>query len=319
MSPSDSFHNGETSAMNRRRRVLPHGRSRRKLEVKRRNDALSSSRQQVNDAEEQKQESQASQQDDISAKEDTSSIPVELNDNWHIAEILREKPMGNPIRQAYIESQIPWKYPRTIEGWRTCWRRAWNTYLWTWEGILIPEKIRDEYGNVIGVKEKEVEEDQDGTNSKELVKGKATEAATQIAQNVQKNVMTIKKEAPKILSTAQKLTGISTRDELKQWVSEQLKLGTECLSMFMKGYREGRDKEVDNMLHEYFKELDEGNENSSISDGNAQAEETGDGANDADTKTRIFNDRPWGRRARRQQTRKQKQPSIDETNGQAVA
>ena len=324
LSPSNSFHDGEPSTVSRKRRLLPHGRSRRKLEVRRRNDALSSSRQQVNKGEEQKQESQVSRQDDdMPAKEDTSSTHIELNDNWHIAEILRDKPMGNPIRQAYIESQIPWKYPRTIEGWRTCFRRAWNTYLWTWEGILVTEKIRDEHGNIIGVKGKEVEEDNDTTNTKEIVKDKATEAATQIAQNVQSNVMTMKREAPKILSAAQKITGISTRDELKQWVSEQLKLGTECLSMFMKGYREGRDEEVDNMLHEYFKELDEGkeSENSSISDDNTQTEPTGNEANDAATRTRtrIIDDRSWGRKSRRKKTRKQKQLPIDETNDQAVA
>jgi hypothetical protein len=197
-----------------------------------------------------------------------------------------------------------------LEGWRICCRRAWNTYLWTWEGTLLSEKERDERGNIIGVlkKKEEDEEDEEKTTTKETIKEKATDAAVHVSQNVQKNVRTIQQEAPKLLETAQRLTGITTKEELRQWATEQLKLGTECLSMFMKGYREGRDKEVDNMLHEYFKELDETKQNASetlVSNGVDLTDEA--------PKARVRDNRPWGRKARRKQKRPHKQFSVEET------
>jgi hypothetical protein len=36
-----------------------------------------------------------------------------------------------------------------------------------------------------------------------------------------------------------------------------LRLANECVTEFMKGYRLGRDDEVDKMLTQYFQELDE--------------------------------------------------------------
>ena len=78
-----------------------------------------------------------------------------------------------------------------------------------------------------------------------------------MAGNLQKNISTIQQEAPKLVQMGQQVTGISSREELRAWVGAQLKLGTACLTEFMKGYRSGRDDEVDKMLHEYFKDLDE--------------------------------------------------------------
>jgi hypothetical protein len=286
--------------------VLSHGRSRRKLAIKKRDQEILTKK--IEDKEESEILSNAQYYDE-STQEDDESIDYQ-NDNWHILKIQRGIPTGNPIRQAYIESQIKWKYPRTLEGWRICCRRAWNTYLWTWEGTLLFEKERDERGNIIGVlkKKEEDEEDEEKTTTKETIKEKATDVAVHVSQNVQKNVITIQQEAPKLLETAQRLTGITTKEELRQWATEQLKLGTECLSMFMKGYREGRDKEVDNMLHEYFKELDETKQNASetlVSNGVDLTDEA--------PKARVRDNRPWGRKARRKQKRPHKQFSVEET------
>eukprot|EP00577_Skeletonema_sp_RCC1716_P025367 CAMPEP_0113433902 /NCGR_PEP_ID=MMETSP0013_2-20120614/35250_1 /TAXON_ID=2843 ORGANISM="Skeletonema costatum, Strain 1716" /NCGR_SAMPLE_ID=MMETSP0013_2 /ASSEMBLY_ACC=CAM_ASM_000158 /LENGTH=185 /DNA_ID=CAMNT_0000323761 /DNA_START=514 /DNA_END=1069 /DNA_ORIENTATION=+ /assembly_acc=CAM_ASM_000158 len=124
------------------------------------------------------------------------------------------------------------------------------------EGFLLPVKKRDEHGNIIPDDEVNADEDDDA-DEKTTMKEKATDAANQMAGNLQKNISTIQEEAPKLIQMGQQATGISSREELRAWVGEQLKLGTACLTEFMKGYRSGRDDEVDKMLHEYFKDLDE--------------------------------------------------------------
>ena len=291
---------GNNSPTHRKMRVLKGGRLSRKREVaklKRRDKELASLDEPLKGSEHQKQ-SQVLENDEPLGNELHEADPIERNENWHIAKILKGPQVVNPIRQMYIDSMTPWKFPRTIDGWRRSWRGAWNTYLWTWEGYLIPEKERDEHGNVIGLKKKE-----EDNITKETAKEKATEAATQIAQNVQNNIATIQHEAPKLLTTAQQLTGISTKEELKAWVSEQLKLATECLSMFMKGYREGRDDEVDKMLHEYFKELDDEKQTEESTD-NAETATEQSFSGDNVPEARLKRNRPWGRQARRHQTRK---------------
>jgi hypothetical protein len=49
-------------------------------------------------------------------------------------------------------------------------------------------------------------------------------------------------------------TKIYTKEDLKKWAGEQLKLATQCVNEFMAGYRSGRDEEVEKMLNQYFKE-----------------------------------------------------------------
>ncbi|KAL3798402.1 hypothetical protein HJC23_005055 [Cyclotella cryptica] len=153
---------------------------------------------------------------------------------------------------------------------------------------------------------------------KKRSKEKAADAANQISQNVQKNISTIQQEAPKLLSTAQKLTGISTREELREWVSEQLKLGTECLSMFMKGYREGRDEEVDKMLHEYFKELDQDKGNEILTKEGSESiekESIDRSGHDIGSESKVVQKRPWGRKERRRfKATGQQIPMVDVMN-----
>jgi hypothetical protein len=318
MAPSqldDDCASETNSSSHRKRRVLQCGRSRRKLEAKRRNEEFLSAGKETEEVTENP--AIKSQQKDTESKCNDSD-PIQQNDNWHIVKILNGPRTLElmSIREQYIESQKPWKYPRTIEGWRICWRRAWATYLWTWEGLLIPEKERDADGNIIGVLKKKEDEEHISTDT---VKEKATEAATQIAQNVQKNVDTIQQEMPKLLKTAQKLTGITTKEELKQWVGEQLKLGTECLSMFMKGYREGRDDEVDKMLHEYFNEIDEKESNNVTNQASTNVEKSS--IDDIATRESVVKpkiERPWGRKARRQNTRRPKQLLTNDSGEAAV-
>ena len=200
-------------------------------------------------------------------------------------------PMGNPLRDRYIRSQQKINYPKTMSGWKDVFRRTKDTYLWTFEGFLLPKKKRDENGNIIP--EEEVVDEEEEKNA--TIKDKAKDTANQMAGNLQNNISTIQQEAPKIVEMGHQVTGISSREELREWVGEQLKLGTACLTAFMRGYRKGRDDEVDRMLHEYFNDFDEGKKETATNDVDEAQKESGNGTPPRSTKQR----RLWGRVERR--------------------
>ena len=199
---------------------------------------------------------------------------------------------GNPIRDRYIRNQQKINYPKTWSGWKEVFRKTKDTYLWTFEGFLLPVKKRDEHGNVIP--DDKINEDEDDADEKTTMKEKATDAANQMAGNLQKNISTIQQEAPKLVKMGQDVTGISSREELRAWVGEQLKLGTACLTEFMKGYRAGRDDEVDKMLHEYFKDLDEEKNDTTTNAVDGAQTESGDTDTRSPKQRRL-----WGRKERR--------------------
>ena len=304
LSPSHSSDgddcDGETdSPKRRRRRVLQCGRARRKIESRRREDEsfFSTKPNQTLESDDSLHKSRQIYHESLDVDTTNNKHAEERIDYNNTSTVLFGSPMDNPIRRAYIESQIKWKYPRTIEGWKYVLGRAWANYLWTWEGWLLPTKLRDEHGNI-------VEPEKEDESAKETWNEKAADAAGQISQNVQNNISTIQQEAPKLLLTAQKLTGISTKEELKQWASEQLKLGTECLTMFMKGYREGRDEEVDKMLHEYFKDEEKLNDTTSSEESEKevtqqQLQQQDKPVEKEKPKNKIREERPWGRKERR--------------------
>mmetsp|Transcript_8542 Transcript_8542/g.12843 ORF Transcript_8542/g.12843 Transcript_8542/m.12843 type:complete len:80 (+) Transcript_8542:2-241(+) len=66
----------------------------------------------------------------------------------------------------------------------------------------------------------------------------------------------------------------------------------------MRGYRQGRDDEIDRMLHEYFKDLDDDKESSGKA---ADAEKSLDGevVANGDEKLVKRKKRVWGRKVRR--------------------
>ena len=212
-------------------------------------------------------------------------------------------PIGNPIRDRYIRSQQKVIYPKTLAGWRTVFRQTWETYLWTFEGFLIKEKRRDADGNVIPEEEEGPDEegsderprDESGKGEDRSLQDKASDAAGMIAENVKKNISAITHETPRLVKLGQEITGASTKEELRVWVGDMLKLGTACLTEFMSGYRKGRDEEIDRMLHEYFKELDEEKKGpDDDDDAVAEVDEVGVAA-----QRRMRGKRSWGRSERR--------------------
>ena len=285
----------EPSTKQHRRVALEYGRARRKrLKAK-----LSSGADVAN----QDSQSQSSINDTASSEQTTTHtagvITTDDDSNNTTSPFT-----GNILRDRYLRKQRPKKYPKTWAGWKDACCRAWEKYLWTHEGFLREEKKgikRDDNGNIMQTEEEE--DDDDDKNSKSL-QDKATNAASDLASNVQKNVHTIKEEVPKLVQIGQQITGVSTKEELREWVGEQLKLGTACLAAFMKGYRKGRDEEVDRMLHEYFKDLDEktDSEKKDIMNDTTSLDNdvNQDNVKSDDTKQYTRHDkRPWGRKERR--------------------
>lgn len=305
-----------------KRRTLKYGRARRKWEAKQKeddsffsklkksvtanddSDLQSTQRKAIESSQHQHQQQQQGEGQNTN-KSNEATDPESNSKKSSTSEILFGAPMmgSNPIRDRYLRPKV--KFPRTLSGWKTVLANTWKTYLWTFEGFLLPEKKRDEDGNVIVEPEQNgTDDDEDSNTTKDTLKDKATDAANQISHNVQKNLSTIQKTSPQILQMGQQLTGISTKEELKAWVGEQLKLGTECLSEFMKGYRVGRDDEVDKMLHEYFKDLDEKEPESAKVNNLQDSSSTGANGSDGNDisitgETKIRERRLWGRRERR--------------------
>jgi hypothetical protein len=76
----------------------------------------------------------------------------------------------------------------------------------------------------------------------------------EIRSNVARNLEVARREGTDIIEQAKEQTGIRNQEDLKAFASDTMRLATECLKEFMAGYREGRDNEIDKMLHEYFQE-----------------------------------------------------------------
>eukprot|EP00547_Thalassionema_nitzschioides_P004765 CAMPEP_0194223002 /NCGR_PEP_ID=MMETSP0156-20130528/34111_1 /TAXON_ID=33649 /ORGANISM="Thalassionema nitzschioides, Strain L26-B" /LENGTH=185 /DNA_ID=CAMNT_0038953997 /DNA_START=206 /DNA_END=764 /DNA_ORIENTATION=+ len=121
------------------------------------------------------------------------------------------------------------------------WKKALSDYKASHEGWLLPKRQAKEADN------KEPEKDS--------VSDVLEEHRGEIRSNITKNVKFLRAEGNEALETIQKETGIRTVEDLRHWVSEQLKLANECLQEFMSGYRQGRDEEVDKMVNEYFLEM----------------------------------------------------------------
>lgn len=134
------------------------------------------------------------------------------------------------------------RLPRSIAGWRSVFSNAWRDYCSTWEGFFGSEQDES--------KEKETKEEAAGSEMKGIIESQKKA----VRGNVKRNVAFVKEEGPKFLQFMKDNTKIYTKEDLKKWAGEQLKLATQCVNEFMAGYRSGRDEEVEKMLNQYFKE-----------------------------------------------------------------
>jgi hypothetical protein len=167
-----------------------------------------------------------------------------------IGEILFGKPPKKPVGFQHAR-----RWPNSITEWKEKINLRWPQYLATFEGYL---PWLEDKGTLERLLEQERRDkglpiESSLANALELWK-KNTEKAP---QQLEENLAFLKIEGKKALETAKKNTGFHTKEDVKKFAEDMLKLANECLTEFMSGYREGRDSEVEKMLTQYFQELNE--------------------------------------------------------------
>jgi len=167
-----------------------------------------------------------------------------------VSEIIFGKPPKKP------EGFKPEKrWPRTIEEWKGIIRIRLPQYWASYEGYM---PWWEDKGTLERLMEKELKEqglpiDNKLANALEFWEKKKAKAPQQVDNNLQ----LLKKEGAKALEKVKENTGIRTKEDLKIFAEDMLRLANDCLGEFMKGYRQGRDDEVEKMLNIYFQELDQ--------------------------------------------------------------
>ena len=133
---------------------------------------------------------------------------------------------------------------RIVHSYSELFQRAWEEYKLTWEGFRGKSENEEE-------REQEIDVEDKVNEAFEFVEDQQKE----IKSNVKKNMKLIKEEGGDIVDMLKDTTGIRTKTDAKKWAMKQLRLANECVAEFMKGYREGRDEEIDKMMNEYFKDI----------------------------------------------------------------
>ena len=195
-------------------------------------------------------------------------------------------PKGKPWR-------VLWPHPHGLDSSDLSWsnfhqriptirqiRRAWSLYKETWEdGIQgVPDKRKDS------------NEMNDDSVESAIVPSITQQQLEDIGENASKNLQIVRKDSQDLLEHTKNTTGIHTQDDAKALAAEAMKVATDCIREFMSGYREGRDSEIDKMLHEYFQDEEEGNDsgpdNQSILDNSDNVESTTKTASNTAASTR---------------------------------
>ena len=146
--------------------------------------------------------------------------------------------------------------PQNVKEFLERFREAGRLYVSTWEGFS------DNY-NQKGDSAKEDKKGDDAQDRQEEEESSLfdeqefNERRRDIRKNVRRNVETLREEGNNVLEAAKDYTGIHNKVDLKKWAMKQLVLANECVAAFMKGYRKGRDDEMDKMLHEYFQDIED--------------------------------------------------------------
>lgn len=167
----------------------------------------------------------------------------------------------NPFKNVNEPNADDFRWPRDWATWKQTFKVTWLNYKYTWDGYFTSEgffvdcpeeaeRKRLEQIAIIEGRKLEVMKNEDHLASFEGKK----EA---VMKNVEANADFVAVEAQKLRQEIRNRTGIHSKDDLRNWAAGMMKLATECISEFMKGYRKGRDDEVENMLTKYFQQLEE--------------------------------------------------------------
>ena len=146
------------------------------------------------------------------------------------------EPMPDPD---YAPKRKQLVLPKTSAEWKRRLYKAWEEYIWTFEGFLYTANNKDA---------------DNGEDLLDKTKEMIQEQQKEAEKNIGKNREFLRAEGEQALDNMKRNSGIHTRDDLKTWATNSMKLANECLSEFLSGYRKGRDVEVDKMINEYFQE-----------------------------------------------------------------
>lgn len=174
------------------------------------------------------------------AREEEEVLPYPKGKPWRVLwPNPHDDPPDSPNQQEVKQRMIPR---------RADFQNAWKMYKTTWEDGLrgIPEEISADKNT----------NPSDQHHDNEQFKTDSSWESTR--DNVSRNFDVAQKEAQQFAEEVKEQTGIRTQEDLRNLASSIMKLATESLKEFMAGYRQGRDEEVDKMLHEYFQDTVDG-------------------------------------------------------------
>lgn len=161
-------------------------------------------------------------------------------DNRTVMDIL----FPNPFKGMPLPEQPKW--PTTYTKWKEILSLAWRDYKETWVGFTTSKGIL-------------VQDQNDEEQQKLEQKRKVTidSKKNEVLRNMKRNRRFLQVSAMKIREEVRTRTGITSMEDVKRYAADAMRLATECLQQFMSGYRKGRDDEVENMLTQYFQQLEQ--------------------------------------------------------------
>lgn len=163
---------------------------------------------------------------------------IEEQDTRTVMDIL----FPNPFKGEQQLNMIAW--PKTWSEWKEAFTMAWSDYRSTWQGFATSKGF---------LVEEPEENEQQTKERKEAIDEKRQE----VIKNVTQNTEFLKHESEHFRTEIRERTGIHSKEDLRKWAADMMRLASDSVNHFMSGYRKGRDDEVEKMLTEYFQELEE--------------------------------------------------------------
>jgi hypothetical protein len=158
----------------------------------------------------------------------------------------------NPFKDVLPPHQPPW--PTTYTKWKQILSLTWRDYKATWVGFTTSQGImvQDEDHNT-----PTATTSTSTTSTPAQVEQMIHTKRDEVARNMKRNRRFLQFSATKLRDEVRTRTGINSIEDIKQYAADAMRLATECVQQFMQGYRKGRDDEVENMLKQYFQQLEQ--------------------------------------------------------------
>ena len=154
----------------------------------------------------------------------------------------------NPYKGIAYKPENSFHWPTSFSMFREALAMTWSEYKSTWKGFLTSRGflVQDDPNKTGDNSKLSPQPQESGVNRQE-----------QVVKNVKRNVGFLERESVDLQKKVREQTGVNSAEDLKRLAGDMMSLASECVKEFMAGYRKGRDDEVEKMLTEYFKELEE--------------------------------------------------------------